>query len=376
MNSSMDSVINDIERWHDLGLKVVLARIIDIEGSAPRLAGATMAVNQNGEVAGSLSGGCVESSVVDSALSLISNQSAGDNTCGRVLQFDAAGDDEVSLEVGLTCGGKIEVFIEPLADTVRNALIKARDAKLPLAIVTIVEGDDSGKSLVVMQNAEHEGSLGSPELDASLSMVALNTLETGECRLVDGENGSIAFIQSIVAPPHLVIVGAVDFTAALTRMARVLGYRITVCDARETFATSARFPEADEVVVDWPHRFIETISSSLGPGDAVCVLTHDHKYDIPAIVTSLNSKVGYIGAMGSRKTHGERKQRLIDAGVSEDALTRIMAPIGLDIGASTPEEVAIAICAEIIAARHDRIDYPVMALRDAQGPIHRFPFRT
>jgi xanthine dehydrogenase accessory factor len=167
----------------------------------------------------------------------------------------------------------------------------------------------------------------------------------------------------------MVIFGAVDFTAALARVAKVLGYRVTVCDARPVFATPARFPMADEVVVDWPDRHLRAAGTDLGRRDAVCVLTHDPKFDVPAIVAALDTRVGYIGAMGSRRTHGERVRRLREAGVDDGGLARVMAPIGIDIGARTPEETAVSICAEIIALRVG--DRPVPSLRDAVGPIHR-----
>jgi xanthine dehydrogenase accessory factor len=176
------------------------------------------------------------------------------------------------------------------------------------------------------------------------------------------------FIESFAPPPHMVIFGAVDFTAALARAGKLLGYRVTVCDARAVFATVARFPMADEVVNDWPDRYLQKIADELGPRDAVCVLTHDSKFDVPAIVGSLATRVGYLGAMGSRKTHGKRTERLREAGVTDDELARIHAPIGLDIGARTPEETAVSICAEIIGARTGRVG---TALRDGSGPIHR-----
>ncbi len=175
------------------------------------------------------------------------------------------------------------------------------------------------------------------------------------------------FIESFAPPPTMIIFGAVDFTAALARVAKILGYRVTVCDARPVFATQSRFPMADEVVVDWPDRYLAKVGADLGPRDAVCVLTHDPKFDVPAIVAALETKVGYLGAMGSRKTHGERVARLREAGVDDEGLARVMAPIGLDIGARTPEETAVSICAEIIALRTGR---RAPSLRDADGPIH------
>ena len=176
------------------------------------------------------------------------------------------------------------------------------------------------------------------------------------------------FIESFAPPPRMIIFGAVDFTAALAKVAKILGYRVTVCDARPVFATRARFPMADEVVVSWPDRTSPRSGASLGPRDAVCVLTHDPKFDVPAIVAALRTEVGYLGAMGSRRTHDERRARLREAGVDEHGLARVMGPIGLDIGARTPEETAVAICAEIIALRTGRA---APSLRDRDGPIHR-----
>ena len=178
------------------------------------------------------------------------------------------------------------------------------------------------------------------------------------------------FIESFAPPPHLVIFGAVDFTAALLRVAKLLGYRVTVCDARAVFATRQRFPLADEVVVDWPNRYLEKVGPELGRRDAVCVLTHDAKFDVPALVAAMGTRAGYIGAMGSRRTHAARVERLREAGVGDDDLARIMSPIGLDLGARTPEETAISICAEIIALRTGRRP---PSLRDAEGPVHGGP---
>ncbi|MGH9294376.1 MAG: XdhC family protein, partial [Acidimicrobiales bacterium] len=177
------------------------------------------------------------------------------------------------------------------------------------------------------------------------------------------------FLEVFAPPPRLVIFGAVDFTAALASVGRLMGFHVIVCDARPVFATKARFPAAHEVVVSWPDRYLATVGGELGPRDAVCVLTHDTKFDVPAISAALETRVGYLGAMGSRRTHDERWQRLKEAGIDEDQLARrLMSPIGLDIGARTPEETAVAICAEIIAERAD-VAHP--SLRDAGGPIHR-----
>jgi xanthine dehydrogenase accessory factor len=264
----------------------------------------------------------------------------------------------------------------PLFDRLRVAIRHEQ----PIALVTVIEGPHTGSHLLVESGSGVDaapmvmGTLGDPALDRVVARDALGELESGRTGMRHyGEHGEArdetvsVFIESYARPPRMVIFGAVDFTAALGRVAKVLGYRVTVCDAREVFATARRFPMADDVVVDWPNRLLDTIGAELGPRDAVCVLTHDAKFDVPAIVGSLATRVGYIGVMGSRRTHATRNQRLRDAGVTEAQIDSLMSPIGLDIGARTPEETAISICAEIIAARTGRA---APSLRDAEGAIH------
>jgi xanthine dehydrogenase accessory factor len=246
----------------------------------------------------------------------------------------------------------------------------------PIALVTVIEGPYPGAKLLVEDDGSSIGSLGDDDLDRVVVRDAVGELAAGISGVRHyGERGQArertvgVFIESFAPPPRMVIFGAVDFTASLARVAKILGYHVTVCDAREVFATRKRFPMADEVVVDWPDRHLATVGATLGPRDAVCVLTHDAKFDVPAIVGALRTNVGYLGAMGSRRTHADRLERLRSEGVPEASLERLMAPIGLDIGARTPEEAAISICAEIIALRTGRTG-KVAPLRDAAGPIH------
>jgi xanthine dehydrogenase accessory factor len=251
-------------------------------------------------------------------------------------------------------------------------------AERPVALAEIVDGPDDlvGGKLLVRPEAAIPvvGGLGDPDLDRVVARDAAGELAAGltvtrhygrhgEARARDVE----VFIESFAPPPQMIIFGAVDFTAALGRIAKTLGYRVTVCDARPVFATRARFPMADEVIVDWPQRHLARVGPSLTRRDAVCVLTHDPKFDVPAVIAALMTDVGYLGAMGSRRTNEERTARLRQAGVDEAGLARVMAPIGLDIGARTPEEAAVAICAEIIALRAGR---EAPSLRDGDGPIH------
>jgi len=255
-------------------------------------------------------------------------------------------------------------------DDLRDAI----RAEQPVALATVVEGPGLGGKLLVRPDVEPSGTLGDPDLDRVAARDALGELAAGTTGVrhygPQGQANEVAvavFVESFAPPPQLLIFGAVDFTGALARVGKVLGYRVTVCDAREVFATTARFPFADEVVVDWPHRLLERVGPSLGPRDAVCVLTHDPKFDVPAVLAALQTDVGYLGAMGSRRTTDDRNRRLREQGATEAQLARVRAPIGLDIGARTPEETAVSILAEVIATRTGR---RAPSLRDAEGPIH------
>ncbi len=257
---------------------------------------------------------------------------------------------------------------------VYEALRDALRAEEPVALATVIEGPSRGAKLLVRPGTPTLGTLGDVDLDRVVTRDARGELKAGltstrhygshgEAR----EDDVAVFIESFAPPPHLVIFGAVDFTAALVKAGKVLGYRVTVCDARAVFATPQRFPSADDVVNDWPDRHLAKVGADLGPRDAVCVLTHDAKFDVPALIAALDTEAGYIGAMGSRRTHADRVERLRATGVDEAGIARIMAPIGLDIGARTPEETAISVCAEIIALRTGR---RAPSLRDTDGPIH------
>jgi xanthine dehydrogenase accessory factor len=258
------------------------------------------------------------------------------------------------------------------------ALAAAIRAEDPVALAEVVEGPAEllGRKLLVRPGPplDVEGTLGDSDLDRVVARDALGELAAGltatrhyglhgEARARDVS----VFIESFAPPPRMIIFGAVDFTAALAKVAKILGYRVTVCDARPVFATRARFPMADEVVVAWPDKHLAEVGGTLGRRDVVCVLTHDPKFDVPAIVAALRTGVGYLGAMGSRRTTDDRTARLREAGVDDAGLARVMGPIGLDIGARTPEETAVAICAEIIAMRTGKA---APSLRDREGPIH------
>jgi xanthine dehydrogenase accessory factor len=245
----------------------------------------------------------------------------------------------------------------------------------PVALATLVDGPVIGAKLLLRPGADPIGSLGDAELDRVVARDAEGELAIGSTRVRRyGPHGEArrdevsVFIESFVPPARMIIFGAVDFAAALTQVAKVLGYRVTLCDAREMFATRARFPFADEVVVDWPHRLLARIGPELTPRDAVCVLTHEAKFDVPAIVAALATEVGYLGAMGSRRTNDDREKRLREAGVDAAGMARLRAPIGLDLGALTPEETAVSICAEIISVRTGSV--AIRSLSATDGPIH------
>jgi len=277
----------------------------------------------------------------------------------RLLTYGIA--DEDAFAVGLTCGGTIHVFVQPLDWSHYEVLRDAIRADEPIALATMVEGPSPGAGLQVRPDVEPVGSLGDADLNRVVARDALAELAAGITAMrhygLHGEarrQDVAVFIESFAPPPQMLVFGAVDFTAALVKVAKVLGYRVTVCDARAVFATHQRFPEADEVVVDWPDRYLAKVGADLGSRDAVCVLTHDHKFDVPLLKVALRTPAGYIGAMGSRRTTEERAERLRAEGVTDEELARIRAPIGLRIGARAPQEVAVAIAAEIVEAARDR----------------------
>ena len=256
-----------------------------------------------------------------------------------------------------------------------EALADALRADRPVALATVIAGPGLGAKLLIENGRPPLGGLGDDDLDRVVARDALAELGAGLTAVRHyGDHGEAredtvsVFIETFAAPARMIIFGAVDFTAALAKVAKVLGYVVTVCDARSAFATPARFPMADDVVNEWPDRYLDAVGSTLGFRDAICVLTHDAKFDVPAIVGALATDVGYLGAMGSRRTHATRLARLRETGVDEASLGRIMAPIGLDIGSRTPEEAAVAICAEIIALRTGRSAAP--SLSAGTGPIH------
>lgn len=342
--------------------------------SAPRPAGAAMVVAPDGTVAGSVSGGCVEGAVYELATEVMASGTP-------VLQRYGVSDDD-AFEVGLTCGGILDVFVEPVSEKTFHQLSDIAEdieAHRPVAVATVIAHPDAswvGRRLVVHRDAV-EGSLGSLRADAAVTDDARGLLAAGRSEVLtygpDGQRrgeGMEVFVASHAPRPRMLVFGAIDFAAAVAQQGVFLGYRVTVCDARPVFATSARFPTADEVVVDWPHRYLaaQAEAGAIDARTVICVLTHDPKFDVPLLEVALRlPEAAYIGAMGSRRTHEDRVARLRDAGMTEAELARLSSPIGLDLGGRTPEETAVSIAAEIIAQRWGGGGRP---LAQTDGRIH------
>jgi xanthine dehydrogenase accessory factor len=330
----MRDVLDALVRWTGAGRRVAIATVVATERSAPRDPGAVLAVSQDGDVAGSVTGGCVEPAVFEEAREVLAGGPA------RLRTYGIA--DEEAFDVGLPCGGTVHIFVDALHRSIAEQLAEAVAGERPFARVVPVSGPSAGAERLVFADAAPGDEAG---------RVALELLAAGETALVtvDGEQ---VFVDSFAPRPQMYVFGAVDHAAAVARIGRFLGYRVTVCDARSQFVTPERFPDVDELVVDWPDRFLE--QAPVDERTAICVLTHDHKFDVPLLKVALATNAGYIGAMGSRRTTADRAERLRAEGVSDDELARMHAPIGLRIGARTPQEVAVSIAAELIEALRPR----------------------
>ncbi|PTR31933.1 xanthine dehydrogenase accessory factor [Rhodococcus sp. OK519] len=351
-----------------------LATVVATFHSAPRAPGAAMVVAPDGRVSGSVSGGCVEGAVYELAAEVV-------ETGTPVLERYGVTDDD-AFAVGLTCGGILDVFVESVSRITFPELGDVAadiEARRPVAVATVVEHADParvGRHLVVRPDGT-TGTLGSERADHAVTDDGRGLLAAGRTAVLgygpDGQRrgeGLRVFVSSYAPPPRMLVFGAIDFAAAVARQGAFLGYRVTVCDAREVFATATRFPTADEVVVDWPHRYLaaQSEAGTIDGRTVICVLTHDPKFDVPLLEVALRlPEVGFVGAMGSQRTHLDRVDRLRQAGLTEAELSRLSSPIGLDLGARTPEETAVSIAAEIIARRWGGGGLP---LRDLRGRIH------
>jgi xanthine dehydrogenase accessory factor len=364
----MRDVIDDIETWWLAGETVGVGTVVATWKSAPRQPGASMAIGPDGTAVGSVSGGCVESAVYELAAA------SREDGASRLQRYGVSDDD--AFAVGLTCGGIIDIFVEPINRATfpefGDVTLDVRDGR-PVAVATLISGDDSRVGLrMIVRPESSSGTLGGERIDDAVRDDVRGMLAQGQTGVVhyghDGERRGddvAVFVSSYAPRPRMIVFGAIDFAAAVARVGSFLGYRVTVCDARPTFATKKRFPQADEVVVAWPHKYLA--KTEIDERTVVCVLTHDPKFDVPLLEIALRMPLAYVGAMGSRRTNDDRLKRLRECGLGEDQLARLHAPIGLDVGARTPEETAVSIAAEIIGARWGGSG---TQLRATDGPIH------
>jgi xanthine dehydrogenase accessory factor len=373
-------ILSKVTKWWEAGETFGLATVVRTFRSAPRDPGAALAVSPDGEVIGSVSGGCVEGAVYELSMDV-------SQTGSPVLQTYGVSDDD-AFAVGLTCGGILDIFVEPVNQArfpELGDIAAAVERGEPVAVATVIGGPGQvGARRVIWGrpvpdasddgwHAGASGTLGSgARLDAAVDDDVRGMLAQGVTGIrrygAHGERRGdelSVFVNSFAPPPRMLVFGAIDFAAAVARVGKFLGYHVTVCDARQVFATKSRFPDADEVIVEWPHRFLA--GTSIDGRTVICVLTHDPKFDVPLLEVALRTPAGYIGAMGSRRTHDDRIERLREAGLTEAELARLRSPIGLDLGARTPEETAVSIAAELIQLRWGGSGQPLTA---TEGRIH------
>ncbi|MBQ0995617.1 XdhC/CoxI family protein [Streptomyces sp. RK62] len=353
--------------WYTAGLPFGLATVVATSRSAPRDPGAAMAVGPGDEVVGSVSGGCVEGAVFELAQEVVASGEARLETFGY--------SDADAFAVGLTCGGEITLLVRPVtaaSDPVFGEVAGSVAAGRPVTVATVADGPaPRGASLAVWPDRV-AGTLGASGLDAAVTADARGELALGATGTRHygphgerREDAVAVFLHSFAPPPRMLVFGAIDYAAAVARIGAFLGYRVTVCDARPVFATPERFPAEAEVVVDWPHRYLGRTDTD--GRTVICVLTHDPKFDVPLLEVALRRPAAYIGAMGSRRTHDDRMRRLAEAGLGEAELGRLRSPVGLDLGARTPEEVAVSVAAEIVALRWGGSGRPLTA---TDGAVH------
>ena len=407
----MRDILSRITKWWEAGEAFGLATVVRTYRSAPRDPGAALAVSSaaDHEVVGSVSGGCVEGAVYELSLDVC-------QTSDPVLQTYGVSDDD-AFAVGLTCGGIIDIFVERVdraSFPELGQIAQAVERGEPVAVATVIAGPgrigarrviwsrdsaqadgaqadgaqgdgaqaDGAQAASTPANGDladgdgwqagASGTLGSARLDAAVDDDVRGMLAQGLTGIrrygAQGERRGddlSVFVNSFAPAPRMLVFGAIDFATAVARVGKFLGYHVTVCDARKVFATASRFPDADEVVVDWPHRFMA--ATEVDARTVICVLTHDPKFDVPLLEVALRTPAGYIGAMGSRRTHDDRLARLREVGLTEDELARLRSPIGLDLGARTPEETAVSIAAELIQLRWGGTGHPLTA---TEGRIH------
>lgn len=361
----MRHVIDQAVAWQRSGTRFAMATVLRTWGSAPHAPGASMLVSEGGRIVGSVSGGCVEAAVCAIAEEVLAGAAPAVERWGV--------GDEDAFAVGLTCGGTIEVLIREVGPEVPLGRVAADlAAGVPVALVTPLDG-----GALAVGGGTVTGSLGDPHADRAAVLAAEGMLGRATSGLVTSGNAAAEdaacvperelLVQSFAPRPRLLIFGAAEFARPLAGIGAALGHRVTVCDARPAFAAPERFPGADEVVTDRPERWFRTQEDLVDQGAAVIVLTHDHRFDVPVLALALRSRAGYVGAMGSRRTHQDRLERLRAAGTTEADIARLRSPVGLDLGGRGPEETAVSIMAEIIAVRRGGTGLP---LTFRTGPVH------
>ena len=383
----MRDILSKVTKWWEADETFGLATVVRTFRSAPRDPGAALAVSSSGdnEVIGSVSGGCVEGAVYELSIDVCESGSP-------VLQTYGVSDDD-AFAVGLTCGGILDVFVERInkdSFPELGEIAAAVERGEPVAVATVIGGPGQIGARRVIWAGDAEDRTGGDSGEDSWHTGASGTLGSGrrlDAAVDDDARGMLAqgltgirrygahgerrgdelsvFVNSFAPPPRMLVFGAIDFAAAVARVGKFLGYHVTVCDARKVFATASRFPDADQVIVEWPHRFLA--GTSIDSRTVICVLTHDPKFDVPLLEVALRTPAGYIGAMGSRRTHDDRLARLREVGLTEEELARLRSPIGLDLGARTPEETAVSIAAELIQLRWGGSGQPLTA---TDGRIH------
>ncbi|MFD4137716.1 XdhC family protein [Streptomyces sp. NBC_00390] len=364
----MRDILPALGHWYASGSPFGLATVVGVSRSAPLGPGSAMAVGPGDEVVGSVSGGCVEGEVFELAKEVVASGRPQLQTFGYT--------DDDAFAVGLTCGGEITLLVRPVSaetDTTFGQVAASVAEHRPVVVATVIDGPArQGATLAVWPDAV-SGTLGAEGLDAAVTADSRGELAQGATgRRHYGPQGErreddvTVFLQSFAPPPRMLVFGAIDFAAAAAGIGAFLGYRVTVCDARPVFADPRRFPDGVEVIVEWPHRYLRV--TEVDDRTVMCVLTHDPKFDVPLLDVALRMPAAYIGAMGSRRTHEDRLARLREKGLDETQLARLRSPIGLDIGARTPQEVAVSIAAEIVALRWGGSGAP---LADTDGAIHR-----
>ncbi len=339
----MRDILSDLDSWRVGDNKsIALATVVQTWGSSPRRAGAKMALTPEGKITGSVSGGCVEGAVFEEGVEALKSNRP------KLLHFGVA--DETAWEVGLACGGSIDIFVKPLDSELFKSLHSVLTEEQSAALVTVINGPDEilGREMLVQENGSVAGTL-RDDLNEQTLNLAKETLAGGESRRLMLNEGIEVFMEVILPPPALIAVGGVHITIALMALAKTLGYRTVVVDPRTAFGNETRFPNVDRLIPLWPQEAFQKIP--ITRSTAIAMLTHDPKLDDPALKIALPSPAFYVGALGSKTTQAKRRQRLLDEGLSEEQLNRLHGPIGLEIGAGTPEEIAISIMAEIVAAR-------------------------